>query len=337
MRLLCRKDSGVGRLARERDLETLDVPFRNSLHPPSIAAVARTVRAWRPDAVISHSGHDANNCAIASRLAGHRPRLIRVRTYQSGPTHAWTYNHLADLTLTCSAALRTSLMANRHIRGERIQVLYPGVELDRVAECSQLPLAAPQAALLRALPARRLVHAAMLRPEKGHLLMVDALATLCPRFPDLGYVIAGEGPMRTAIEARVVELGLQDRVALLGMVDNVPALFRHAELVVMPSSYEPLGMAQIEALSLDIPVIASRTGGIPETIEDRRSGLLADPGDVASWVSALGWALEHGNEMRAMARVGRDFVRSRFSVTSNLDRLLAFVAPASLPIRGEVA
>lgn len=333
VRLLCRPASRIGQVAGERGLDIIAVPFRNSLHPPSIATVARVVRAWRPDAIVSHSGHDADTCAIAARLAGHRPRLIRVRTYQAGPPHAWAYNVMADATLVCSAALRASLLANPRIRPERLQVLYPGVDFDQVADQGTHPLPDQLQARLAMLPPRRLVHAAMLRPEKGHRLMLDALAALRERFPDLAYVVAGEGPMRAAIEARAAELGLQDRVALLGMVDNVPALLRRAEVVVMPSSYEPLGMSQIEALALGIPVVASHTGGIPETMEDRRGGLLVEAGDAAAWIDALAWALDHPAEMAGMAKSGGDFVRSRFSVSANIDRLLGFAGPASPTIQ----
>lgn len=333
VRLLCRENSRIALLARERDLETESVPFRNSLHPPSIAAVARVVRAWRPDAIISHSGHDANNCAIAAHTVGERPRLIRIRTYQAGPPRAWTYNHLVDVTLTCSDALRRSLLTNSRIRPERLQVLYPGIDFEAVATQSEEPLPAQLQARLAALPPRRLVHAAMLRPEKGHLSMLEALAALQQRFPDLAYVVAGDGEMRAAIEARVAELGLQGAVVLLGMVANIPALLRQAEIVVMPSSYEPLGMSQIEALSLGVPVAASRTGGIPETLEDGRHGLLVEPGNASAWIDALAWALDHAGEMAGMAESGRDFVRGRFSVTGNIDRLLGFAAPASPTIQ----
>jgi len=115
-------------------------------------------------------------------------------------------------------------------------------------------------------------------------------------------------------------------VLIAGLLAAVPPLFQRADLVVMPSSYEPLGMSQIEALALGVPVVASRTGGIPETIEDHRSGLLVTPGDVTQWVTTLTWALQHLPEMRRMAQVGGDFVRSRFSMAANTDQLLACLA-----------
>jgi glycosyltransferase involved in cell wall biosynthesis len=120
--------------------------------------------------------------------------------------------------------------------------------------------------------------------------------------------------------------GLGQYVLFVGMVTQLPALMLHAELLVMPSLYEPLGMSQIEALSHNIPVVASRTGGIPETVEDMRSGLLAEPGDVDDWLAKLSWALEHPEAMRAMAAQGNINVRARFCISENLRRLQAFLS-----------
>lgn len=323
VRLLCRPASRIGQIARERGLDTSEIPFRNSLHVPSILAVARLARTWRPDAIISHSGHDANNCAIAARLVRNRPRLIRVRTYQPGLPHAWTYNTLADLTLVPSEAMRRSLLANPRIRPERLRVLYPGMDFARIRREAQTPLPPPLAAWLAGHPGPLVAHAAMLRAEKGHALMLEAMARLVRNFPGLRYVIAGEGELRQALESKVQEMGLAEHVLIAGLVASVPPLLQRADLVVMPSTYEPLGMTQIEALALGVPVVASRTGGIPETIEDRRSGLLVSAGDVSQWTSSLTWALQHLPEMRGMAQAGAEFVKSRFSMAANIDQLLA--------------
>ena len=96
--------------------------------------------------------------------------------------------------------------------------------------------------------------------------------------------------------------------------------------MVMPSTYEPLGMSQIEALGLGVPVVASRVGGIPETVADRKSGLLVAPSDVQAWREALAWALAHPSEMRAFAAIGRADVRRRFDLTTILDELVAHLS-----------
>lgn len=325
VRLACRPLSAIHNAALERSLDVELVSFRNSLHIPSIYQVAMLLRRWQPAAIISHSGHDANVCGLAARLAGCRPRLVRARTYQHGIPHAWTYNWLADLTLVPSREMRERILRNPRISPERIHVLYPGLAFGKIAAQARQPLPDMVESWIAGHAGRLLVHAAMLRPEKGHLFMLDVLARLLPDFPDLRYVIAGEGEMRNPIQERVRMLKLEEHVLLAGMLQQVPALLRRAGIVIMPSLIEPLGMAQIEALSLGVPVVASNVGGIPETITPHQTGLLAEPGNLQAWQDAIAWALSHPQRMQEMAEAGRVDVMDRFSIEANIERLLELI------------
>lgn len=325
VKLACRPSSGIYQAASERGIEPEPVAFRNSLHLPSILRIRRLLQAWRPDAVVSHSGHDANVCGLAARLVRHRPRTVRVRTYQHGIPHAWSYNWLADLTLVPSQEMRARVLRNPRIVPSRIHLLYPGLDFAQIARDAQQALPDGVATWLAQHPGRLIAHAAMLRPEKGHMAMLDVLARLLPRFPGLRYVIAGEGEQRTAIEQRATALGIAQHVCLAGMLQPVAPLLQRAQLVIMPSLIEPLGMAQIEALSLGVAVVASKVDGIPETIVADQTGLLVAPGDVAAWVDAIGWALEHPERMAAMAAAGRSQVMEKFSIEANIARLLKLI------------
>lgn len=315
--LVCRPHSRVGEHALSRGIAVTYLPFRNSLHLPSLVGLHRLLRHYRPDAIVAHSGHDANAVALAARLLSRRPLLVRSRTYQPGMPRAWTYNILFDLTLVPSRYLRNLLLRNPKIDGERIRVLYPGIDFDHAS------LADPPGWLsaLRESGRRIVLHAAMLRPEKGHGVILAALSGLIERFPDLNYVIAGEGELAESLQQEVAARGLRSYVTFAGMVSDLEVVMKHAELVIMPSTYEPLGMSQIEALGMQVPVIVSRTGGLPETVEDNQTGLLAQPDDVGDWQMRLAWALDHPEEMRTMARAGCARVRTQFSRAGNLDQL----------------
>jgi glycosyltransferase involved in cell wall biosynthesis len=323
VRLLCPRRSRIADEAGQYGVPVSTVTFRNSLHPPSVLRVRQVLSKWKPDAVICHSGNDADVSAIAARLAvGSRPRLVRMRTYQHGVPNVWTYNRFFDCTLVPSEEMRRRLLANPRIKGERISVLRPGIAFADLEARSAQPLDSGLEQKLARFPQRRVTHAAMLRQEKGHLFMLDVLAQLLRRFPDLCYVVAGEGEAEKAVRRKAKRLGLEANVCFAGLVRNLPALYLRSEVVIMPSLYEPLGMSQIEALGLGVPVVASRIGGIPETVEDWRTGLLAAPGAVEAWTQALAWALEHRPEMRAMASAGRDDVRRRFELATVLDELV---------------
>ena len=317
--LVCRPGSRIAEIAHHRGISIEYVPFRNSLHPPSLKRMAGLLRRYRPDAVIAHSGHDANTVALAARLMRQRPLLVRARTYQPGVPNAWTYNILFDLTLVPSQYLKSCLLSNPRIKADRIQVLYPGIHFEH-GICPDSPVPDWLTCLLSA-QRRIILHAAMLRGEKGHDVMLDALPKLIEHFPDICYVIAGEGDRLTALREKVKAHGLEQHVVFAGMICNLPAIMQHAALVVMPSSYEPLGMSQIEALGMQIPVVVSRTGGMPETVEDGITGLLANPDDVEDWACKLKLALSQPNDMQTMACAGKNQVRAQFSIANNLEQL----------------
>ena len=321
--LVCLPGGKVDAQARARGMTVVNAAFRNSAHLPTILTLRALLRRTRAQMIVCHSGHDANNAAIAARLLRLRPFVLRSRTYLAGRVKPLPYNVLADATMVPSHYLRNALLENPAIRPERIHVVYPGIDFVGIDSRSQQPLPEHVARWLAAGSGPLLLHVAMLRGEKGHLLMLEVLSRLLPRWPQLRYLIAGEGEARAAIAARIDALQLQAHVLLAGSVMPASCLFRHADLLVMPSSYEPLGMSQIEALALGVPVVASNTGGIPETVTHDQTGLLVAPEDVDAWVAAIDQALSAPAHMRAMAAAGARDVRKRFSVAHNLQQILA--------------
>lgn len=327
--LACRPGTRVAAVAQEQGLQVLPVRFRNSVHLPSIAILRRWMVTYRPRLAVCHSGHDSNNLAIAARLVRHRPFLLRSRTYQPGKASAWSYNQLVDATMLPSQYLRDALLQTPAIYADRLHVVYPGIDFERIDSDAHAALPAPVQQWLDEHPGPLMVQAAMLRGEKGHQTILQAMALLVARWPQLRYVIAGEGPELARLQSEITRLGLTQHVLLAGMVQPVAALLARADLVLMPSSYEPLGMSQIEALGLGIPVLASRTGGIPETITDGQTGYLLPPGDVPAWAKAIAEALQQPEQMQRLAQAGCQDVRHRFSPHTNTARLLALAGLAA--------
>lgn len=325
--LACRPGSGIAREASARGVDWRPVAFRNSLHLPSIAALRALIRAERIDVALCHSGHDANNLAIAARLLRPRPLLIRARTYQPGVPKAISYNRLVDRTLVNSEHLRRRILANPAIRPERIAVLRPLVPLVDLRAQSRLPLPEPLAAVLRG-RGPVIVQAAMLRREKGHRTILEAIAGLRGRYPNLRYVIAGSGPEEAVLRKHANHPRLQDLVHFTGLLQPVAPLLARADLVIMPSLDEPLGLAQVEALALGVPVAVSDAGGLPETVTHGDTGWILRAGDVAAWRDGLADALADPARARAMAQRGRSFVEATFAPQAHLAALNAELAKA---------
>lgn len=132
----------------------------------------------------------------------------------------------------------------------------------------------------------RVVVVANLIPEKGVGVLLDALGGMTDGEWELAVV--GDGPELAALGARARALGIADRVRFLGLRDDVPDLLREADVAVHPARWqEALGNTVLEAMATALPLVASRTGGIPELLRDGEEGLLVPPGDPAALGAAL--------------------------------------------------
>jgi phosphatidylinositol alpha-1,6-mannosyltransferase len=133
--------------------------------------------------------------------------------------------------------------------------------------------------------------------SKGHEPIFAVLPALRARFPDLVYVIAGDGDDRERLEARARELGLgQDAVRFLGYVpdEELPDLYRLADLFVMPSATEGFGIVYLEAAACGLRVLGGAGDGSNDAIQDARVGATVDPDDLDALLSAIETGLSNG-------------------------------------------
>jgi glycosyltransferase involved in cell wall biosynthesis len=117
--------------------------------------------------------------------------------------------------------------------------------------------------------------------QKDYPTLLRAFALAVARVPYLRLVIAGDGPLRSALEAQARELAVGDRVRFLGSWDDVPALLRSVDIFAMASKFEPFGVALLEAQAAGLPIVATAVNEIPDIVADGESGLLTPRGDAA--------------------------------------------------------
>jgi colanic acid/amylovoran biosynthesis glycosyltransferase len=187
---------------------------------------------------------------------------------------------------------------------------------------------------------RLLVSVCRLHPIKGLAVALDAVAALVSEFPDLRYVLIGDGPLRDSLETQVRDLGLQSHVQFLGDLSNREALqwIARASAMVLPSMIAADGdrdgipTALYEAMYLETPVVSTRVSGIPELVTHGVTGWLAEPGDAAGIAAGVRMLLRDQEVRRAWSAAGRARVRSIVDEGISL-RVLAdgLAEAASLP------
>ncbi len=192
---------------------------------------------------------------------------------------------LADVVMNVSEASRQGAMDYDGVDRSKSCVAYNGTSpLRDVAEHEVTAirdgLGIPQGARVIALIAR-------LRPEKGHLTLFEA-ANVVARSdgPPIHIIVAGDGPERSKLEIAARSFA-NIHAHFVGNQEDVAPWFASGDIAVVPSYLEPFGLVAIEAMSIGMPVIASRVGGLAEIIDDRVDGLLVPPGDVSALAGAL--------------------------------------------------
>lgn len=126
-----------------------------------------------------------------------------------------------------------------------------------------------------------------LAPHKDHPTFLKMAQILHQRFPQMRFVIMGEGSSRPGIENLIEALGLREVVFLTGFRNNIPALLPDLDVFVMSSRTEGLGTSIIDAFASGIPVVTTAAGGIPELVEDQKTGLLCEVGNPHQLTAAV--------------------------------------------------
>ena len=223
-----------------------------------------------------------------------------------------------------SEHLREKLLKNKSIVPSRIRVLYPGLDFKRIHDSAADSLPEHVQAWIIDKEGPFIIHGAMLRGEKGHLQFLQVFSHLLKKWPRLQYIIAGDGPERQRLEHEVSQLKIDQNVFFAGIVNPIAPLLKIVDLAILPSHHEPLGMFQIESQYLQVPTLANRVGGIPETMEHHKTGLLVED-RVSNWIETLDWALANPLKMHNYGNNGKEFVMEKFSIKTNIDFLIHFI------------
>jgi len=158
------------------------------------------------------------------------------------------------------------------------------------------------------------------RGPKGHEDFLAAAQIVSERFPEARFVIAGSGVVEAgeAYRRQLMEACTNDRVLFVGHVDDVVSLLAASDVAVQCSLTENLG-GTIEALLMECPVVATRVGGMPESVRDGQTGLLVPPFDPPALAAAIVRLLEHRDEASAFGRAGRKLMLERFTAARTAD------------------
>ena len=268
--------------------------------------------------------HTARAHALAPFCRGRGARLVVTRRMDYVPAGGawtrWLYNGAVDAVVAISEGVRAALLRGG-VRPERVRVVPSAVDLDRIAappdarERVRGAWGAAQDDVVVLVPGA-------LEARKGHAVLLQAAALLAAGGERrLRYVFCGDGTAREALVRAAAPLG--DAVRFEGFRDDIGACLAAADVVALPSLHEGLGVAALEGAAAARPVVASRVGGLAETVADGETGLLVPPGDAAELAAALRTLAADAALRARLGAAGRERVLARYSVARMAEGTLA--------------
>lgn len=297
--------------AQEAGFPTHAIRMRGLADLPALIAIRRYLGESGFDIVNTHSGRDTQLLGIAARsLGGRRPRIVRTRHLALPITSRFTYSVLPD-HVVCVSAFVASYLIGAGVPGSQVTTVLTGVDLSRYRIDEGGTTLRDELGLSADTPLVGTV--AILRRKKGHAELLEAIPAVLAAHPDAHFVFAGNGPQHENLEKRIDELGLADRVHLLGLRRDVVNILGALDLFVLPTHQEALGTAFVEAGAMKLASVATKVDGVPEVILDGVTGILVPALEVAPLAQAITTLLGDAARRREMGKAAYAHVVSHFS------------------------
>jgi N-acetyl-alpha-D-glucosaminyl L-malate synthase BshA len=169
-----------------------------------------------------------------------------------------------------------------------------------------------------------LVHVSNFRPVKRPVDCVEILARVLKKGIATRLVMVGDGSERTNVEHRARCLGVYDKCDFVGKQPNIVHYLSAADVLLLPSEQESFGLAALEAMACEVPVIASRVGGVPEVVTDGETGFLSEVGDVDKMAEDAARLLHDTTLRREMGKRARESAVSRYRTDLVIPRYIEF-------------
>ena len=302
--------------AEKAGIDTTVFPCRGQLDFFVIRELRHFIRKNRIELIHSH-GYKADFYAFFAAFRMDIKRVATCHTWYSTSRKMFIYEMLDkkilrrfDAVAAVSRELRSDILKSG-LDEHKVQVIRNGIDMERFQPRADTAVFETEFDLQDKKPLIGVI--ARLSSDKGHIYLINALTRLLAFFPDMRLLVVGDGPERKNLERVLCEGALTDRVIMTGVRRDIERILSALDLFVLPSLKEGLPIALLEAMAAGVPVVATRTGAVPQVIRQNEDGILVPPGDPAALYEAINELLLDQEKARACAANARKRVQDMFS------------------------
>jgi glycosyltransferase involved in cell wall biosynthesis len=300
------------------DVEIAEIDFSRPRQVDAAAQLFKFLKARKASVLHSHLFY-ASIFASPVGKAARVPVVIETPHVREQWRKGWKANYridrfagkFVDQYIAVSAANKKYLVEEKGLPAQKITVILNGSDLNKftnIPRSNDLRIAHQigLSDLLVLVPAR-------LAPQKGHSVLIEAASEIVKNFPSVRFVCVGDGDLKPNLIAQAKRCGVEGNFKWVGFQKNMPEWYAASDLVVLPSFFEGLPLAMIEALASERPVVATSVDGTPEIVLHERTGLLVSPGQPQDLANAINRLLGDPDLRRKFGQAGFRWVHDNFS------------------------
>ncbi len=313
--LACRAGGLLESRARSAGLAVRPLRFRGDLWPPAVMGLARILRETGAEVAQLHDPHAVSSGFLAATLAG-KSRLIATRRVDFGlPGYFSRRKYAACQRIIVVSRAIASVLETHGLPTDRLCLVYEGVP-DRPPQTGgRAALGIPEGVPV-------VGNVAALTDHKDHVTLIEAAARVRARIPGVWLVIVGEGERRDHLQALARERGLHERCLFTGFRSDLDRLLPAFTVFCLSSHLEGLGTSLLDAMAFGLPVVATAAGGIPEAVDNGRTGRVVPVRDPEALAAALVEVLTDPERGRTMGAAGRHRFLERFTADRMVEATL---------------
>ncbi len=321
--LICQTDSPLHHKAIEMGIEVYPLRMGFEFDPFSALKISKITREKKALILHFHDSHSAT-LGILSSFIHPVPIKISARkvdfSIKGNPFRKLKYDKLVSAVIAVSNGVKEVLIKDG-IPESKIYTIYEGTDLKKFEiqgkkEDWKEKLGFRKDKFLAGIVAHLAHH-------KGHIYLIESAKILKERSADLEILIIGDGELKNFLISKTKELGVEDMVKFLGFRNDIPHLLKAIDLFVLSSYLEGLCTSLLDAMASRLPIVATRTGGIPEAVEDGVNGILVPPRNPSALADAIYHLYQKRDLLIKMGENGYERAKRIFSVEKMIENTIS--------------
>ncbi len=312
--IACQPESVLKQRLSSKDISVITLPMRGEWDLFAVVRLAKIIKKNNIQIIHLHTAHAHTLGALAAK-SNPSCRVVLSRRVDFHIHSLIKYKMGIDRIIAVSEGIKKVLIEDG-VNPDKVSVVHDGVDLDRFDNLKENNYLYEEFNLEKDTSVIGIV--AALAPHKHHENFLEAAKIVKGEFPKARFLIAGEGELEEELKQLSKKLNLENEIVFCGFRKDIPELISIFDIFVLSSYLEGMGSVLLEAMALSKPIVATKTGGIPEVVKDKENGILVPPRDHQALATGIIYLLKNGHIRKKMGKTGKEMLKD-FSVSKMVE------------------